>query len=253
MATTWDKWEGRWTVPADTHGMTIDATSKYVAAGDYYWGSGCDGGSSLASAIATAISLVVGSTTCTVDDSTGLLTIHFGSGNHTITWLSTTLRNMCGFASNCTPADHTFTGTKQVQRLWLPNLPAADYEGAIGSMGKRIYDRRITPCRNGAQWSRLGSDWYERNYSYRAIAVEKIWEGSESVVNESFESFLEDCFLSNPARHYTDRTDDTSYLVNGSTAREYVLGEFGEYNPRRTSKVDDLWDLSFHVRQNIED
>jgi hypothetical protein len=252
MSLTFDKFEGAWTVAANTHGFKIDGGSfVYLPAATYYWSSGVDAGASLLSAIATLISGTVASTTATLDDSTGKLTIHFGSGDHSLDSWTTTFRNLCGFDADAAPDAHTFTSTNQVQRLWLPDHGPSEFEGAAASIGKRVFDRKIFVARNGAQFSRRGSDWYERNYTFRYLTAKKIWEGSEVTVNESFESFLEDCFLSGPIRHYTDRTDDNSYLV-GSVEREYVLADFREYNPRRSSKVDDLWDLSFACRQYIE-
>jgi len=253
VAITYDKFEGRWTVAANTHGFKIDGGGLvYLPAGDYYWGSGVDSGASLASAIAAFISGTVGSTTVVVDDSTGVITIHFGSGSHTLTEWTTTFRNICGINADCTPGAHTWTGNKQVKYLWLPDHGPKDFEGPAAGLGKRVFDRKETLARNGAQWDRTGADWYERSYSFRALSAAKVWEGSETAGNESFESFIDDCFISGPVRHYTDRTDDNSYLV-GSTAREYVLADFKEYNPKRASKVDNLWDLTFAARQYIED
>ena len=65
---------------------------------------------------------------------TGIVTIAHATQTVTITWTTATeLRDTLGFTGTLTPAALTFTGTKHLRGLWLPDSPIdSEYGGEVG-------------------------------------------------------------------------------------------------------------------------
>jgi hypothetical protein len=60
---------------------------------------------------------------------TGLVTIAHATQTYSLTWTSTAMRDVLGFAGNLTPAALSFTGTEQCEGVWLPNCEIASAYG----------------------------------------------------------------------------------------------------------------------------
>ena len=105
-----------------------------LAAGTYWCGS------TLLSSLQTALDAASGSdgawtVTASLTDTTGtgLVTIAHASETFTITWTSTDLRDVLGFTGTLTPAALTFTGTKHLRGVWLPDCPIdSEYGAEVG-------------------------------------------------------------------------------------------------------------------------
>ena len=247
MSLTLWKFEARQTVAASSYGVAFDGGAQsYIAAADYYWETLGSAGSSLRAALQTIIAAHSASSTVVIADDTGLMTITWGSGSHSLEWSSTAFRDVCGFAGNIASGAGPNTGTKQVKGLWLPNHPSFGLLGSINSLGRRVSHRKIVTSESGATWVRKLGERYEQAFKFRGLTVAKTFEQDEVRVNESYESFYVDYLESGSAfRAYKDRTDDTSSLLpDGTTRRDYVEVSESFAATRDRESYDPLWSLT---------
>jgi hypothetical protein len=243
MGTQLPKLEALHTIGASLFGVNVDSAGlKYISAGDYYWSSTADGGSaSLVSALQTLLTSGLGSvasTTVALDDSTGKITITWGSGSHTIAFTSMAQARMgSADASKGSASSHTLD--YQVQGLWLPNVMPSGQDGSVASVWRPVSDRRVTKSRSGAVWATANTTRYETTFEYRGVTKAKTWEADESTVNESFESFWEDALNVRAGifRHHADRTVDGTYVTCQSLIQEWAETE------RFRGKYDAVWAL----------
>lgn len=120
--------------------------------------------------------------------STGKLTIEPNSGVFSITWTSTLLRDLLGFASNIS-SQSTSTGTKQMGGVWLPDAPLFLASGTIRSAPRRT-DKRQSKTPTGRTFSHVGNVRYEHHgLRYSHVANNRIWRVLESTTGESLETF----------------------------------------------------------------
>ena len=243
---TLPKLEALQTWAANACGASVDGGgTTYVAAADYYWSSTADGGSaSLLSAFQTLLAAVVASTTVTLNDATGKVTITWGSGSHTLAWASTTVRDRFGFADDLASSTGE-TGTKQVEGLWLPNMPASFVRGSWASAGMRRTDRRIVRNSAGVIYKRRHNSVVDNTLRFGALTAAKCWVAEEDTANESAEQFWLDALdVGAPFRYHRDRATDGTYVTYHD-----LLEEFAPV--RRKGNVDASWDWEIPVGQYV--
>ena len=145
--------------------------------------------SDLATAFGTALSTATGDTvTVSISLTTGLCTIS-STANIAITWTSTDLRDLLGFAGNLSAAT-SHVGTKNVRGVWLSQAEGAFTYGN-GDEGHIEMDLAVTESPRGDM---KGIGWTSRTvlpaalWSHVPKASAKIY--SETTVGASIEQWL---------------------------------------------------------------
>lgn len=195
----------QWT---DSAGGPLTVT---VTAGTYYITDLC---ATIQTAIRNLAGTVGDGATVSVsngESGTGKVTIT--GSTFSITWTSTDLRDVLGFAGNIT-SQTSVTGDKHAKGMWIPSVPKwtkhGDDEGDDNS-AVYVSDLRQTVSPQGHVKTLVNTRYSE----YRGIR----WEGvpqararrmHESVTGESFERFWLDCILG-----------DQTYFQVGSALRLY--------------------------------
>lgn len=205
MAITNGKVEGRirvptggWAVSANEGGGPQTAT---VAAGDYYLSTGVGAGTSLLAALEAALdaSPLTGNFVCAIsaaEGGTGKVTIS-SSASFTLTWTSTDLRDVLGFAADLTPTNTTFTSPNQARALWLPPCPFQAPQGEFG--GWRESGLRVQRSLAGHFFARHGQRRRANEIIYPVVSRARTALQAESTVNESYERFWIDSVLGEAA------------------------------------------------------
>lgn len=226
MAATRGRLEGQVTVAASTT-ATVGAGTATITAGTYY-------PTSLMAEIATQFATASG-TTCSVTYSwaeagTGLVTVTFGVAK-AITWVTTALRDLMGFAGNSGSAT-VHTGTLHARNVWLPNC---HYQApnAITAIfrGHRVADKRDAENAAGYVWSHQGQSKEVCWLRWASIYRSKAFRANETTSGESFERFLQDAIWGEaswgtpggPVRFYPD-AGDTVYA-------QYKVPGMSEFRP----------------------
>lgn len=121
---------------------------------------------------------------------TPLLTIAVTAGTFSISWTSTALRDLLGFAANIT-AQTSATGTTAVRgvcQLDSPLVTAIRHRSAPPKTDAR---RAMTP--DGDMFMHIGNQRYEhKDLRWSSCPSHKIWRVDETVTNESLQQFLDD-------------------------------------------------------------
>lgn len=219
--------EGRITIASSTT-ATVGGGTATITAGTYYWAD-------FLSEVGTRFASASG-TTCTLSAGfgragTGLVTITFGVAK-AIAWVSTSLRDLLGFAGDSASAT-VHTGTLHARNVWLPNChyqaPNAVttiFRGAIEA------DKRDAENAAGYVWSHMGQKKEVNWLKWASIARSKTFRANEVTSCESFEKFHSDCILGEatwgtpggPIRFYPDAADDLTYAV-------YAVPGMAEFRP----------------------
>ncbi len=216
MPPTRGRLEGRVTVPAGGWTATVGAGTATIAAGTYY-------ATTLLTAVGTAFATAA-ATTCTVtaslgESGTGLVTITFGASK-LVTWISTDLRDMLGYAGNLTAAT-SHVGTKQMRGTWLPSC-AYKAPNNIGTWrGRRESDFRAAENAAGYVWAHAGQNKQVTELSWHGVARARTWIANETTANASWERWVLDCLwnaagwgtVGGPLRFYPDADASATFVV----------------------------------------
>lgn len=237
-------------VAASTYGWTVDSgTQRYLTAEDYLWHGtlGMAHSVTLAAHFQTQLRLDVANTTVAISDTTGLMTITWGSGSHTLQWTNTTWRGICGFSGNLASATSA-TGTLQCQYLWYPNVQAGGLVSSTHARGKRTSDLVVRRARSGKVWTRgSGNLPTDAKFRFFGLSRAKTWRESESTTNESAESLWQQCLaLGRPFRFYTDATDDSTGVTPRDAVYRDYYADVPEFAPREVRGDNDVaWTWEF--------
>jgi len=240
MSTALPKWEALHTIGAGIFGVSVDGGSlKYLAANDYYWHTAAEGGGAVllatfATLLATAPNAVA-ATTVAIDDATGVMTITWGSGSHSLTWANAATRGRCGAAADFAAAA-ALVMPGQVKGLWLPNAPGEN-DGSVASVGLPESDRRVTVSRSGAVFPTSSCERRRARFAFGGLTKAKTLTADETRANESLETFWRDAlnFRGGIFRHHPDRAVDGVF-----TTLQSLLTE-GLKPTRRRNSYDAVW------------
>lgn len=153
---------------------------------------------------------------------TGLCTINSSGTPWSITWTSTTFRDILGFAGNIAGVSVAQTGTKHCKGLWLPGATAKFTLHGDGDAGKLVTTNRQTVGPTGTVHGLGGGTHYRHdNIRWDGVPAARAKEHREAYVGESFEAFFRDCMTArlsyipfNPyVRFYWSADVDASYAV----------------------------------------
>jgi hypothetical protein len=188
------------TIP--TGGLSISATNSVggpstvtVAAGSYYWTSNFYI-SSLITTLQTQLNASRPSGwTVTFDATTGLVTINCSSTPWSITWTSSDLRNLLGFASNIAGVSSAQTGTKQARGLWRPDSPL-DLDGDA-AMAPYATDLRATRSPRGLVITAVGNRMFRHKGLVWAVVPKNRYRSNQADIDgAAWETFLCDTQIS---------------------------------------------------------
>lgn len=190
--------EARFTVPASTTiSVTTNAggpTTVTLTAGSYFMSAFV---AQLQADLIAQRSVSGGTWTVTLStgaSGTGQVTITATNGTWSISWTSTTLRDVLGFTANITGVTGAQTGTKQAKGVWIPDCPL--FLDGIAQIAPKASDFRATVGPTGVQYSLVGNVLRRhRNLVWQAVPLAKIREGSAALANASLEQFLDDAQL----------------------------------------------------------
>lgn len=230
---TLGKAQGRITIPTGGWSASIagaGTATATVAAGDYYLSST----TSLITAVQTAfnaISATTGTTfTVTLDDaadgSTGKVSITPLSHNVTITWSSTSLRDVLGFTGSSTvmTANVTSVGASHALYLWLPNAPRFDSIMPDGDQGRPVSDLTVSVAPSGESRALYYTTRFEDVWGFQHILGNKAITSNEAVTNESLQTFWATVIGKGiPFRWHKLRSDNSTFVTYRGTADASVF------------------------------
>jgi hypothetical protein len=201
-------------------------------------------------AAANAASVATWTATASLGETgTGLVTLDCNDPSFTIDWDSTNLRDALGFAGNITTAASAQTGTLQAKGLWMPTCPKWTKHGD-GDAGDKITDLLYTYAPNGAVRTISGSiSKTVLPVRWSHVTRARTRTIAETVVNEAFQTFWEDCHLGSLA-----------YCEAGAPVRLIwdadVPGTYGTYKIVDKPNADevttvDRWNGLYRVELNL--
>ncbi len=188
--------EAKITVPAGGWTGTIDdsggggAAAWTVAAGEYYL-------TSLLTAFAAALNVAATTDTLTVtaslgEDGTGKVSVT-STGNGTLVWTSTDLRDLLGYSANLTLVANTAnTAAAQARSLWIADCPYDAPNEIFPWVGIVEADARSMESAGGRVYSLSGQKRFWTWLRWAVVAREHASQANESTTNESFERFVRD-------------------------------------------------------------
>ena len=126
---------------------------------------------------------------------TPTLTIAVTAGTFTITWTSTNLRNLLGFAGTAITAQTSATGTVSVVGVWQPDCPLTTMKRHRSAPLKTDMRQSRTPT--GIVYANIGNERYQHDdVRWSHVPTNKVWRVDEAVTGESLEQWLDDTQLS---------------------------------------------------------
>lgn len=136
------------------------------------------------------------------ESGTGLVTMDTPDEPWSITWTSTTLRDLLGFAGNISAVTTAQVGTKQAKGLWLPDQPKwsprGDEKSGGTNIGVTVTDTRQLISPLGHVQTLGGTSRKEiRGLRWEGISQARALIRYESTSNESFEQFWLDTYAGN--------------------------------------------------------
>lgn len=248
------KLEARINVPSTGYACSItdDGVSSQnatVADGYYYLSSGDTYSNGFIAAFEAALNSS-GSDTWTVtidaiEDGTGRVTIGNDGATCEVTWTNTVLRDLLGFTADLSGAT-SYTGSYQAQALWIASYGYQGRHGGGAFLGHPVSDKHDWRNSAGYYGGVAGQTHYVHSLRFPMELDRKANKISESVTNESFQTFLEDCIyagkewasVGGPIRFHSDASDDnqrTTWSVPGMS----------EFSPIRQDGDgwDGLWSI----------
>ena len=234
---TLPKLEGKITIAAGNiitiqeFGGAAGPEAVTLTTGDFFW-STLDADDTMLDSIAddlTDNAVLGGTYALALDDSTGKITISASGGgvtSFTITWTSTAIRDLLGFAPGDTVSGAlTYTGSEQAEYLWLPNVVRANPTAPDGDLGHEISDFTITFAPSGHTKRLAFTRRFVGNLEFRHVVASKMFITHETTANSSLQKFWRDVIsLGKDVRYYKDRATDNTFV-------DLVIVDGGTFNP----------------------
>jgi hypothetical protein len=152
---------------------------------------------------------------------TGKCTINSTDTPWSITWTSTTLRDILGFTGNIAGVSAAQTGTNHCVGLWLPDIEKFSMYGDSAN-GSYVSDFRATKGPTGVLRAYYGNGHrVHRGINWGGVTGARAMAHHEAVSGESFESFYLDVVTGRKSyipvapyvRLYWDADVDATYAV----------------------------------------
>jgi hypothetical protein len=160
------------------------------------------------------------------ESGTGKITMTCTDGPISVTWSSSTLRDIMGYAADIVAQASPQTGTKQCRTLWLPDTekwtPHGDDDGN-GNAAVKVAALRQMMSPTGAVKSIASTSYREfRGIRWEGVSRARTKLIGEGVTNESFERFWRDIQLG-----------ELAYCIPGSKIRFYWDADVATYTEVR--------------------
>lgn len=245
--------KGRWSGPItldDTWaiGDLTDNTGTAafeLYAGTYYWGSSTD----LAAYIKSRMDATSGGRTYTVSVSdgeggTGKLSMSVDNGTFTLGFADaegSMFSDLIGIST--IDSVSSITGGSHVRALWLPDcVPDTPYH--LQSNGEQRVNNNVSIAENGAYYAYTGATSTHNEYTYQAVEQNKAIDAAETVFNQSWETFWEDCIAGGQtwcAKPAQDIRWHEDAAVDGTYKQYNITNVRTAEMTRTTPQWDGLW------------
>lgn len=103
-------------------------------------------------------------------------------GNFSITWTSSTLRDLLGFTGNLA-GTNTYTATNVSPLLWSPGKPESPTESPLGTLGRSVYDTKFSTAPDGSQVADSHYTQVVNTYNWSHVAMDR-YQTSSAVGGE---------------------------------------------------------------------
>lgn len=246
------KLEGEIVLAASTNVATFGASTITMPAGRYFLNSVGNGSNSFCDELEAQMesAMGAGSSSVTIDDNSdtsfGVVTIARSSA-FTITWTSTSIRDLLGFSGNRgSAASHV--SNFHVKYLFLPNCGRSGIMAPESSDGAIESDYTLSLGTDGTAYALAYSKRYKDTLEFRMLKGSKTWEATASLTHETFQQFYEDVIsLGLRVRFHRDRATDGTY-------RTWVVEDGGSFAPTPvidnwTDSTESLWAIRYMVRK----
>lgn len=215
--------EGKFTFAANlTQNFTSTAGTDAVTitAGTYTW---TELYNSLDTQVGTNSQIVLALSRS--ETGTGRFTLTCAAGNMTVTWTSTTLRDVLGFTINVS-GTQSATGANQVKGMWLPNVPKLSKHGDDDS-GRLVTDLHTTTGPQGHMSSFVANSYrVHEGLAWNGVAAAKAKTHHETLTGESLETFWTDVILGGKS-YFKPNAECLFFWDAGDTATaDAVVGRF---------------------------
>lgn len=233
--------QGRFTIPASTTiSVTTNGggpTSVTITAGDYYAYEFAD---TLESILDTQRPVTGGNWSVSISATTGLYTIAVDVGTFSITWTSTTFRDLLGYSSTITTQTSVTAGSV-ARGIWIPDCPF-NVDGDL-TRAPLATDHRATEGPTGVTFALVGNTKYRyRNLRWSHVAQTNVW-GTYG----TWEQFLKDVHLGQGHSYFVPSSKIKVHYGSDVTATRLggTTGNYGWYMKGISSiepvKVNENW------------
>ena len=164
------------------------------------------------------------------ESGTGKITIDTSDRPFTVTWSSSTMRDLMGFAANISAVSAAQIGTKQCRGVWLPDVekwtPHGDDDGNGSAFVRNVAGTSMMNG-TGAMKTIIDSSWYTYTVRWQGVSRARAKLIGVSTTYESFERFWGDTQLS-----------DVSLFSAGSPIRIYWDADAATYTTVKVAAFD---------------
>jgi len=257
MTITYQIYCGRLTIGSNNDDLTVDTTAKALTAGDYYpFQYSGESDDQLIEHLQDKIDDVVASSTVAYDDSSGKITITWGSGSHTLTWDNTDLRDALGFTTNLSGAG-PFVADNEPQHIWRPDRGLASYPNQLNNVWEPVSTTVAGRSKDGTTYSVAGNLLYRADLAYQMLDDAVVITPSSAGSSTDFQAWFERVpHEGQPLRFYPDRTlnASTSYVTAlfAEGREDEPVGEWSRFATRHLENLNTLWDVAFQLIKVVE-
>jgi len=246
------KLEGEIVISTATVIGTFAGVSITMPVGNYFLNSIGNGGATRTFLLELKYQLdtnATGTWTVTCDDDTdagtGKITIARNSV-FTMTWTSSTLRDLLGFTTGATTVT-TMTGDYAAQYLFMPDCGRSGVLAPESSDGAIEADHTISIAPDGTCYSLAYSQRYFDTLEFAMLSGQKTWTTHAVYTNDAYQKFYEQVIgRAKRVRYYPDRSVDSTY-------RTWYVEDAGHFDPKQVSAnwvgTKSRWSIGYRVRK----
>lgn len=199
----------------------VDAVGTHLIvlpAGQYYHSSIGDGSRTLAEELEYRINLTATATFTVSMSTAGIYTISATGALVGVIWTNTILRDLMGYTTDLVDA-LSYTAPNQAQGIWYSSSLYQTLNGGGSWRGVIESDLQSVESASGHVYAVQGRRKRVNAVTFGSETRARTWQTSETVTNESFETFYTNCILGEldwsqvcgPIRWYPDASDDAVY------------------------------------------
>lgn len=180
---------------------------------------------------------------------TGRVTLA-GTGTWTITWTTTALRDVLGFAANITAVTGAQTGTICARGLWLPDAPIQiDSDPARAPI---VSDLRTTQSPTGRVYAVAGNTFYRhRNLRWSHVPRARVYEAVAQYAGNTWETWFRQTqigglvsWLSTGSAFEIYDHNEIKFGSDYSVTSWQISPAINSIEPKRVSDWVGLWEVA---------